>query len=114
MWAELKLKNNVSMWCDGLVSSKKSSRKKRKLSMSDDESDDEPLLPKPRKKRASIEERVLELIDKLQKIHGSKFTTMQVRIWAELVIAGMHRSLNLLKVIRCLKGLDQGEVPLNQ
>ena len=94
MWAELKLKNNVSMWCDGLVSSKKSSRKKRKLSMSDDESDDEPLLPKPRKKRASIEERVQELIDKLQKIHGSKFTTMQVRIWAELVIAGMHRSLD--------------------
>ena len=42
MWAELKLKNNVSMWCGGLVSSKKSSRK---LCMSDDESDDETLLP---------------------------------------------------------------------
>jgi hypothetical protein len=97
MWSELKLKSNVSLWCDGLVSPKNSSRNKRKLSaMSDDESDDEPI-PKHRKKRASVDtcsERVQELIDKLQKNHGSKFTTMQVRIRAELVVAGMHRSLD--------------------
>lgn len=70
MWSELKSSSNVSMWCDGLVSTKKSGRKKRKVSEDETDSDE----PQPKhccKKRTSDEtlENVQEIIEKLQNLH---------------------------------------------
>ena len=34
-----------------------------------------------------------EVLESLKKEHGDKFTTMQYRIWSEMVAGGMHGSL---------------------
>lgn len=92
IWADIKAGKKVVMWCDGLKDVKKN---KRSVSTEQDENTDED---RPRAKKRSSqedrEERVQTTIENLQKKHGSNFTQMQIRIWSELIIGGLHSSLD--------------------
>ncbi len=107
MWSEIqKSKNTTSLWCDGLieVNSKKTSRK-RKLISDDEESDDySSCKSKPKKKRQETDEKVQEIVETLKKWYGAKYTFMQVRIWAELIVSGVW--MNLPIIILCLRELE--------
>ena len=74
----------IILWCDGLAGSQK-----RKSAESD--SDDSDIISKPKKKARDREDRVQEVLNDLKE-HGDKFTTMQYRIWSEMVAGGMHGS----------------------
>lgn len=99
VWSDL-LKSTGSsskpiLWCDGLkeVASTSGNRKRQKCD-SDDDSDCESNKPSKKKKvksnREETEDKVQETIDYLKEKHGSKFTTMQLRIWAEMIVGNYH------------------------
>ena len=101
MWGEIKRSPCTALWCDGLVddSSGKSSKssksgRKRKRAASDEESDNEANQPTKiqKKKKADNEIKVQEIVDSLKSKHGTKYTVMQLRIWAELVYSGLYTS----------------------
>ena len=48
---------------------------------------------KEKKKESEMEERVKEAIEKLKQSH-SGYTPMQYRIWAEMIVGGVHPSLD--------------------
>ncbi|XP_064390049.1 uncharacterized protein LOC135337959 [Halichondria panicea] len=86
VWSELKTSSKLILWCDGL----KDKPQKRELNC---ESDDELRTTKKRKtKSLEKEDRVQEIVDNLKENHGSKFTIMQLRIWAEMIVGNMHTS----------------------
>ena len=75
-WQNFK-KSNLILWCDGLKcedasdNTAESSSKKRKL-------------------QGTKEEEVQQFVEELMRKHGSSFTTMQFRIWADMVSGGLH------------------------
>ena len=92
MWSEVKKQG--MLWCDGLVDAgtkaNKSGRKGRHVS--DEDSDDEASATQPRKKKKKLdnEDKVQEVVDDLKSKHGTKYTVMQLRIWAELIASGLY------------------------
>ena len=98
MWPEI-MKGKIVLWCDGLKGNKTSApRVKRKLSEFDSEElddDDDPFFGSAKKKRqpaACKEVEVQEYVDSLKAKHGTTFTHMQLRIWGEMMAAGLHNS----------------------
>ena len=99
VWESVKSGKNITMWCDGL----KSTKAKRTLDLdSDDEGDDEGEIMGTRKKRKKsrrktkqkeTDERVEQILTDLQEKHsGSSYTPFQLRIWAEMIAGGVHTS----------------------
>ena len=86
-WAEIRKSKNTSLWCDGLIESSTSSKRKRKLVLEDEDEDEQP-----RKKR-NTDEKVQEVVNDLKNKHGSKYSVMQLRIWAELLVSELYFSL---------------------
>lgn len=90
VWGKL---STTSLWCDGLRFDDSSSSKNRKRKCgSDSEEDDGQYCkrkkkPKPGRER---EEEVQQIVDDLQEKHGSNFTIMQLRIWAEMIAGKVH------------------------
>ena len=90
----VKPETNVSLWCDGLRSSKKHAR-------SDTEDDTDDDLPKSKKVRKKSSKETVErdkevqnYVEKLRQKHGSKYSQMQFRIWGEMKAGGLHTSLD--------------------
>lgn len=102
LWADVQKGTKVVLWCDGLSGSK--GKQKRSLSVDDEnESDEDHQEPGKKsvskKKKRSLaqeerEEEVQNTIDQLKEKHGSTYTPMQVRIWSEMVVGGIHSSLD--------------------
>ena len=93
MWSEIKKPGSTSLWCDGLIeaTTKPKASRRRKLQLSDDSDDENLLFPQPKKRaRVDNQEKVQEIVDILNNKHGSKYTPLQVRIWAELIASGLH------------------------
>ena len=94
MWSDIrKQRSCTTLWCDGLVEfgSKCSKSNLKRKHASDDESEEE--LPRSRKKKkAANEDKVQDIVDNLRSKHGPKFTTLQLRIWAELISSGIYTS----------------------
>lgn len=100
MWPEV-VKGKIMLWCDGLRGNKTSAgRLKRKLSEFEgeelDDDDEDPLFGTTKKKRQpatrSKEGEVQEYVDSLKGKHGTTFTPMQLRIWGEMMVSGLHNS----------------------
>lgn len=100
VWSSLSKGTKVTLWCDGLrgsASSSKSSRKRGKQQKQDDsedeDSDAEPS-SKSRKKTKNEEkdQEIQKLIEDLKSTHNDNYTTMQYRIWSEMIIGGLHKS----------------------
>ena len=76
-----------------LLKSKKSKRKRKHVISEDEDSGEDR--PKSKKKHQdSNDEKVQEIVDELQTKHGSKYSFMQIRIWAELIFSRLYASLN--------------------
>ena len=89
LWSDLrKPGSKVTVWCDGLKDKGTASRKHAHSEDSEDER------PSKRKKQAENETKVEEIVDDLKTKHGSSFSPMQLRIWAEMIAAGMHCSID--------------------
>ena len=62
----------------------------------EDSESEECSRPKKKKKKAKSREdkenKVQDTVDHLKERHGSKFTSMQLRIWAEMITGGMYTS----------------------
>lgn len=79
--------NAVCLWCDGL-------RLSKKRDSGDDSDDDMPKSKKARKNESSERDKEVEdCLKKLKDKHGSQFTPMQLRIWAEMRAVGQYMSL---------------------
>ena len=104
MWGEIRKNQCTTLWCDSLVDcerskSNKSSKpgRKRKRAASDEESDDDEATSsqstKTQKKKTTDNEiKVQEIVDSLKSQHGTKYTVLQLQIWAELVSSGLYTS----------------------
>ena len=91
----------VMLWCDGLreemVSATGHGQKCGYNWDSEEDSESEECRrPKKKKKKAKSREdkenKVQYTVDHLKEQHGSKFTSMQLRIWAEMITGGMYTS----------------------
>ena len=85
-WAMLSSNSKVTLWCDGLLL-----KPTRKRAMSDV---DEACSSKGKKKKSQErDDKVQEIFHELKEKHSVKYTTMQLRIWAEMINSGMHVSI---------------------
>ena len=85
-----------TLWCDGVDQQKR--KKKSKLPASEGSSDSDnhqhSQTAKKRRKTASEdkESRVDDTVDKLRDKHGTKWSNIQYRVWAETMVGGRHTS----------------------
>lgn len=86
VWEQLHMGKNVTLWCDGMAVSNK---RKRPC-----EIEDEEVERKKSKKKSDTtrEEKVQKIVDELKVKHGEVYTPMQFRIWAEMIVGGVHIS----------------------
>lgn len=96
IWAYVKKGDQISLWCQGVRSPKVSSVN---VEGSDSESDDEGWSKKKirtkKRKLSALDEknnRIEDVVSTLQEKHGDRYTTIQYRLWAEMVDIGTHRS----------------------
>ena len=98
IWANLCKGTSVMLWCDGLKqtaeSASTSSSRKRKRQVTPESdlecgSEEEDTGQSKRKKK---EDKITTIIADLKKRHGDSYTTMQYRIWAEMISGGLHNS----------------------
>ena len=86
--------SNVIIWCDGL----RSNNKRQTQTDSEDDSDDESRRLRNKRRRSAKEsdrdKEVQEYVKELNKKHGSTYTPMQYRIWAEMKAGGLHANLD--------------------
>ena len=94
LWANVKQPNSkVNVWCNGLketLSATVSRDTKHKRKRPDSEDVSVSANKRKKQQQANKEVEVQDVVDDLKQKHGSKFTTMQYRIWGEMVVAGMH------------------------
>ena len=98
VWSFIRSNESVSLWCHGVsASAPKGKRAKDFSSETDSDSDDsfkyKKRCKKKKRKKSAFEEktnRVEELVTKLRQMHGSRYNTIQYRIWAEVTDVGSH------------------------
>ena len=87
--------DNILLWCDGLRKEpeKKNTRKRKaKSSVIDSSGSDDEDSPSKHKKE-DRDDKVQRRIEELKEKHGqSTYTSMQYRIWAELLSGGVYSS----------------------
>ena len=94
IWAGLMKGANTILWCDGL---KKSSSKRARSGdySSDDEPDETCKVAKKRKKDEEKEDKVHATMKELKEKNGeAAYTSMQYRIWAEMIVGGVYSSID--------------------
>ena len=85
MYTSLK-KKDIVLWCDARSEST-TNDKKRRLQV---ENTNDP----PPSKRKLIEDKVDEMVEKLKERHDDHYTLPQMRLWARMISAGHHDSLD--------------------
>lgn len=93
VWNNLKAGKKVTLWCDGLKEEECGKNKKRKrveVTVDSEESDEEEADFQKRsgnkKHKYKLKDKKLEkIVADLKEKHGSTYTALQYRIWAELV-----------------------------
>ncbi len=103
-WSDAKAEKRVILWCDKLKNSSDGVNRKRKCisdieNNSDNGSSKQPATKRRKKTvQEDREERVVGTIEKLKKKHSSDYTPVQIRIWSEMIVGGIHASLKLMNV----------------
>ena len=103
VWENIRSGNNVMLWCDGMRSSKTTTTGSRKRPLNADSEDETQCIEggkkgksakrkKKQEEKEEKEERVENIRTSLKEKHGSSFTPMQYRIWAEMIAGGVHCS----------------------
>ena len=83
MYSSLGTKRDVMLWCDGAKHDSLDVGSKRTSPSNN-----------PPSKRRQIKNKVDETVDKLRERHGTKYTLPQMRLWARMVTANHHESLD--------------------
>ena len=84
---------DLTLWCDGMASNIN-----RKQPLSSDSDADLVVKEtgkkksKKRKKDTTKEDEVQDVLEALKAKHGKSYTPMQFRIWAEMIVGGVHIS----------------------
>ena len=97
VWQYALKDDQITLWCHGITASK------RKNEASDSESDEELFQDtskqtKKKRKLSALEEkneRVEKIVTSLREKHANRFTTIQFRLWAEMVDVGTHRFVRI-------------------
>ena len=92
IWTHLNRGDQIVLWCEGV-------RRKTSHSaeLSDSESDEETSKKRKRSKKRKLSaldeknNRVEDLVCTLREKHGDHYTTIQYRLWVEMVDIGTHR-----------------------
>lgn len=89
--------DNILLWCDGLRKEpeKKNARKRKAKSsiLIDSSGSDDEDSPSLKRKKEDRDDKVQRRIEELKEKHGqSTYTSMQYRIWAELLSGGVYSS----------------------
>ena len=97
VWSSLSRGTKVTLWCNGLRGTSSKSSRKRKQQRGDDSEEDDSgaeCSSKSRKKTKDEEkdQQVHRLIEDPKSTHQDTYTTMQYRIWSEMIIGGLHKS----------------------
>ena len=92
LWNFVHRGENISLWCNGRFA------RNRVSSESDSDDASPPSAKKPRRKKrkkvSALDEknnRVEEIVTNLREKHGSLYTSIQYRLWAEMVDVGTHK-----------------------
>ena len=115
VWTSIRNRVSVTLWCNGInspainlsssgneseddIPTKKRKKRKRVSVIDDSDSEDEPVSKRAKKKKrkrtSALEEkneRVEEIFTNLREKHSTQFTTIQYRLWAEMVDVGTHK-----------------------
>ena len=93
--------DNVTLWCMGVSEKRRRGKHRRDYSDSNSEydSDDTRQRSQSKSKRKKTKheeklERVDELVDELKLKHGTTYTNIQYRVWAETIEAQNHSSMD--------------------
>ena len=84
VWDYVRKKESITLWCDGVSC----------LSSDSDDEFDKPSRRKKRKRASALDEKnskVEEIVYELRERHKECFTTIQYRLWAEMVQVGTHK-----------------------
>lgn len=93
VWHKLMNGVAITLWCDGLR--KRHGKKKKGRELDGDEDGEEVHQPKKKKKNEERDDRIQDLVEELKKKHGEKYTQMQYRIWAEMVVGDVHKDYDI-------------------
>ncbi len=94
VWMYVRNGDNVSLWCSGVHSL---SQKDQSSSGSESEDTSFSRRKPKRKKRKRVSaldeknKRVEEIVTNLRQKHGTQYTTIQYRLWGEMVDVGTHK-----------------------
>ena len=92
-----------TIWCDGLsqhdIRTATQVKRSAPVESSESEVEEEVQVAKSRKKkkRSAFDERLEQVdnvVDELRDRHGTKFTSIQYRVWAETINSGRHTDLD--------------------
>ena len=90
IWDQVHSGKIITLWCDGL----KSSRGKANKRAHSEESNDKDVRSKKNKSdKRDTSVRVEETETKLKEAHGTTYTQMQYKVWAEMFVGGAYSSL---------------------
>lgn len=101
MYNSLK-KREVLLWCDAASSDSGANEKKRKSQVDS---------PRPPSKRSQIEEEVDGTVEELKERHNDQYTLPQMRLWARMISAGHHESLDDPPQIPAITGVTPKRKP---
>ncbi len=94
IWTHVRKGDQISLWCEGV----RPKAVRSVLSDSESESDNEGPAKKNRRRKkrklSALDEknnRVEDIVSTLWEKHGSSCTTIQYRLWSEMVDIGTHR-----------------------
>ena len=103
IWLDItERRNKVVLWCDGLKMKDSSggatsSRRRQATGSESDEEEEIQAKSQKKKKKSSAqedrEEKVQTTMEQLKEKHGTVYTPMQLRIWSESIVGGIHSSL---------------------
>ena len=101
MYKVLDGKTSVLFWCDGRASEQASSEEtskshKRKVGN---------LSVSHRTKRQEIEMELDETVRKMKEKHGTKFSLLQLRLWARMIAADNHESIDNPSQVPAITGI---------
>lgn len=93
VWSFINKGENVSLWCHGV------SESSRMVEVVSSENEEDYCAKKPKRKRRrkstiswkEKNDNVEELVTELRQKHGDRFTTIQYRLWAEMVDVGTYK-----------------------
>ena len=93
--------DNITLWCMGVSDKRRRGKHRRDYSDSNSECDSDDTRQRSRskskKKKTKYEEkveRVDELVDELKLKHGTMYTNIQYRVWAETIESQNHSSMD--------------------